>query len=505
MPKTLLTQANRRQNPFTEARVHRVGEILTLAHSSPARKVAGMSSYHSHVDNPQVVRTQGHTPQLWRGQSVIYFANVQAGFFDNEALSEQLNQEISGADSYGGRLIPLMGLLFQGGTNLLVLERAPDATLSAYFENTLGLQLPEVHLLSHKEYLHLKAALRHGKLETWSARLNVWRDHPASALDGYVTDNLIAPLAGLLGKRTLSSPEGSRSGNNKLLLHEHLQKSGLPVFETRLAAGPESVADCLKELAALGYHQAVVKSQIGASGIGLMKMSTQGPHEAVPGQFFHEGPCMVQGWVQEGLNGVTASYSPSVQMFLDQERVCLYDLTEQILSGESIHQGNESPPPYLEAFPELLEELFGQAAVAGQWLHQQGYRGTASVDFLVAALEEPSACQVYACEINARVTGATYPSVLARHYCPSGGWLMRNLKFVVPLQGATILELLSSHRHLFHPQREDGILPINFNLNSEGLVEKGQFLCLGPTSAACHAMLQRAEEDLPVDWEYARD
>lgn len=464
-----------------------------------------MSSSTLLVDGPQVVRTQGHTPQLWRGESVIYFANVLAGFFDNEALSEQLKREISGADSYGGRLLPIMGLLFKGGENLLVLERAPDAALSAYFENVLGLHLPEVHSLSHENYLALREALRNGALEVWADRLNVWRDQPATALDGYVTDDLIAPLARLLGKRTISSAEGSRAGNNKLLLHEHLQKSGLPVFETRLASASESVADCLAALAVLGYDHAVVKSQIGASGIGLMKMATQGPHEAVPEQFFHEGPCMVQGWVQEGQHGVTASYSPSVQMFLDQDRVCLYDLTEQILSRESIHQGNESPPPYLEAFPDLTEELFRQAGMAGRWLHQQGYRGTASVDFLVAALEEPGTCRVYACEINARVTGATYPSVLARHYCPRGGWLMRNLKFVEPLGGATILDLLSAHNHLFHPQREDGILPINFNLNSESLVEKGQFLCLGRTSADCHAMLHRAEEDLPVDWEYARD
>jgi len=464
-----------------------------------------MSSFSPLVDGPLVVRTRGHTPRLWRGESVIYFANVLAGFFDNEALSAQLKREISGADSYGGRLLPIMGLLFEGGNNLLVLERAPDAALAAYFESTLGLHLPQVHLLSHDEYLALRKALGAEEIGAWADRIKAWRDHAATALDGYVTDDLIAPLARCLGKRTLSTAEGSRAGNNKLRLHEHLQHSGLPVFETRLAASPESVAGCLAELAVLGYDQAVVKSQIGASGIGLMKMATEGPPEAVPELFFHEGPCMVQGWVREGLNGVSAIYSPSVQMFLDHERVCLYDLTEQILSGDSIHQGNESPPPYLQAFPDLTEELFSQAEVAGRWLHQQGYRGTASVDFLVAALEEPGACRVYACEINARVTGATYPSVLARHYLPSGGWLMRNLKFVEPLQGAAILELLSAHGHLFHPQRENGILPINFNLNPEGLVEKGQFLCLGRTSAECHAMLRRAEEDLPVDWEYARD
>jgi len=58
-----------------------------------------MSSFPPFVDGPLVVRTRGHTPRLWHGESVIYFANVLAGFFDNEALSEQLKREISGAVS----------------------------------------------------------------------------------------------------------------------------------------------------------------------------------------------------------------------------------------------------------------------------------------------------------------------------------------------------------------------------------------------------------------------
>lgn len=466
-----------------------------------------MNSSNNLPASPQVVQTHGQTPRLWQGRSAIFFANVLAGFFENEELAALLKKEISGADSYGGRLLPIMGLLFADGHNLLVLEREPDAALMEYFQKTLGLKLPEISLLTYDEYLDLGKALRSddpGALP-FSDRLRHWSDHLAESLDGYVTDESISALAQRLGKTTLSSAEGSKLGNNKLLLHQHLEKSGLPVFETRLAENPQDVARCLKELAALGYEAAVVKSQIGASGIGLMKLPTEGGGEAVPALFFYEGPCMVQGWMKPGIHGIAHVYSPSVQMFLDDETVYLYDMTEQILSQDSVHQGNESPPPYLAEFPGLHEELFHQASVAGVWLHEQGYRGTASVDFLVAALETPGAYRAYACEINARVTGATYPSILARHYLPQGGWLMRNLKLSIPLAGSTILKLLEDHRHLFHPERAGGILPINFNLTPDGLVEKGQFLCLGETPEECHAMLQRAEEDLPLDWEYVRD
>ncbi len=214
---------------------------------------------------------------------------------------------------------------------------------------------------------------------------------------------------------------------------------------------------------------------------------------------------MVQGWMSQARHGVIGIHSPSVQMFLNQESVYLYDLTEQILSDDSIHQGNESPPRYLDAFPGLMDELYRQAEVAGRWLHEQGYRGTASVDFLVTQFDQPGAYRVYGCEINARVTGATYPSVLARHYRPGCGWLMRNLKLIEPISGGAILQHLEVANHLFHPHKDRGILPISFNLASDGLVEKGQFLCLGKTSADCQRLLQRAEEDLPIDWEYVRD
>jgi hypothetical protein len=213
---------------------------------------------------------------------------------------------------------------------------------------------------------------------------------------------------------------------------------------------------------------------------------------------------LVQGWLECGRGGIKELTSPSVQMFLDDDAVTLFDLTEQILSENSVHQGNESPPPYLDAHPGLADELFGQAADAGAWLHRQGYRGTASIDFLVA-FDDAGGFIAYGCEINARVTGATYPSVLARHHLPHGGWLMRNLRMATPVPGGEILQMLDQHGHLFRPGAEPGILPINFNLGSDDLVTKGQFLCLGASSHDCHELLRAADADLPLRWGYDRD
>lgn len=453
---------------------------------------------------PEVIEALGRVPDFWRDRGVIFVANLMAMFFGNEEETGLLRREIAGADTYGGRLLPLIGLLFGGQANRLVLERQPDPLLGEYFARELGLRLPEVDVLSHADYLALGRALETGGGWPCEAMIRSWADAPAAFMDGFVTDGIIAGLARCLGKLTIASAAGSRRGNNKLLLHQHLERAGLPVFETRLAAAPAEVADCLRHLAARGYDHAVVKSQIGASGIGLVKLPTTATGAAVPALFFHEGPCLVQGWLRPGSHGVTRVMSPSVQLFLTDARVMLYDLTEQLLSGDSVHQGNESPPGYLAEFPGLERELLDQAAVAGVWLHQQGYRGTASVDFLVVALSG-GGFRVHACEINARVTGATYPAVLARHHLPSGAWLMRNLRLSAPLPSGVILDCLRRHGGLFRPGDEEGILPVNFNLAQDGLVTKGQFLFLGQDAGACRRLLNRAGGGLPLAWEFVRD
>ena len=212
---------------------------------------------------------------------------------------------------------------------------------------------------------------------------------------------------------------------------------------------------------------------------------------------------MVQAWLQPGEHGVEGILSPSVQIFVHDEAAYLYDVTEQILE-ESIHQGNESPPPYFPEIPGIERELTRQAGLAARWLHQQGYRGPASADFLVT-IGGDGGFTVYVCEINARVTGATYPSVLARHFHPQGAWRMRNFELAVPLEGEVLLEKLRTHGELFDPKLRTGILPVNFNLDPAGLVLKGQFLAIADELPACRRLLDIGRHDLPIAWNYTRD
>lgn len=447
-----------------------------------------------------VVASTDRLPAFWN-QNAAFVANLLGLFFGNKGQTRMLSDAVGEMDSYGGRLLPMIDLLYAGpDRNLLVLEREPDPALRRYFEETAGLTLPEVAILLHSEYEQIGRQLRAGQ-RVDSSILDTLRAHPAERIDGYVTDATLAGMAALAGMRTFSTVEGSRTGNNKWMLHEYLKGRGLPTPPTEIAARASEIGPCLDCLQQAGYESAVVKAPMGASGIGLIKVASLRDRSeidtSVPEHFFSEGPCLVQAWIQPGELGVSWVRSPSVQLFLNDTQVVIYGVTEQILSRDSVHEGNESPPPYLAGMADWLAELFAQAGEAGRWLHGRGYRGTASVDFLLVGRDDGGTC-AYVCELNARVTGATYPCVLAHHFNPDAAWLLRNLRLVEPVPGGDLMNLLGQSGGLFVPGVTDaGVFPVNFNTGADGLVHKGQFLFLAPSASGSRMLLETTQRNLP--------
>ncbi len=295
----------------------------------------------------EIKNISGQLPAFW-DRDVIFFANMLSIFYENHGELERLKQHIMGVETYGGRLIPIINLIFRGDNNLLVLERPPDQTLVRYFQEDLGLSLPNIVILSHSVYDSLIAHVDKLLHDEISPTLTTIHQHDAAWIDGFVSDNVLMNIAKALNKPTISSLDGSKRGNNKFLLHNHLSEKGLPVFDTIPAASPDDVHACISTLHNKGYKKAVVKAQIGASGIGMTSLSTNCDNtNSIPEHFFFEGPCMVQGWLDETVTNVRHLGSPSIQMFLNDSTVSLYDITEQILNADSVNEGNLAPPYYI--------------------------------------------------------------------------------------------------------------------------------------------------------------
>ncbi len=442
----------------------------------------------------------GELPIFWN-RSAVFFVNLHALFFGNDDLTKVMEREICGMPTYGGRVVSILNLIFRNKKNLVILEAPPDEALLEYVSNKLGISIPDIEVLPFKSYGSLKELITNNEVEPVIKKI---RRHSAEWVDGFVTDETLTAIADSTGKSTISSFEGSKKGNNKLLLHNHLEEKGLPVFDTFLASSAGEVISCFDKLYKTGYHEAVIKSQIGASGCGLEKHYTAcNTNSELPDYFFFEGPCLVQGWLDEKVKAVKHIGSPSVQMFLSDTELSLFDITEQFLSDRHVHEGNISPPPYFKRYPQIKEEMLSQAQVAGRWLHEQGYRGTGGVDFLT--VKRNGKVEVIVNEINARVTGATYPSVLARYFLPHKAWVMRNLKFEGALQGYQLLAKLDRNGLLFKKDMERGILPFNFNLNESGNVSKGQFLFLAPDTEECKKLLESIQNVFPSICKFDRD
>src|SRR5690606_29316443 len=113
--------------------------------------------------------------------------------------------------------------------------------------------------------------------------------------------------------------------------------------------------------------------------------------------------------------------------------------------------------------------------------------------------------EVRVCEINARITGATYPALLARFFRPRGAWLMRNVRFDQPSSGRIVLDALETACLLFRPETGRGILPINFNTGDDGRVVKGQFVAISRTAEDVRRLFSCVENLDSVLWEYDRD
>lgn len=423
---------------------------------------------------PFVQKIPGEMPKGW-DTSVVYFANLLSLFYGNEAEIEVLRNEVGSLETYGSRLLPVINLIFGGRDNVLILQRAPDAILPQYFKDQLKLTLPHIEILPHEQY-RLFGDQSHDDKELLKSFISKIKSLPAKRLDGYVTDLSLERLASKTGKQLMTGFTASHNGNNKVLLHQYLKNKDLLLFDTIIASDVAKVDEALAQFKKMGYKKAVIKSAVGASGIGMIKVDVNQPVD-VPEYLFFEGPVLVQGWLDGSVKGVQYIGSPSVQLFVKDDSISLYDVTEQILSKDSIHEGNVAPSVQLQGEEQVYQELLRQAEICGQWLFDLGYRGTASVDFHF--VKRNGCNEVRICEINARVTGATYPSMLARNFLPKGAWLMRNIRFDPLQKSQVILDVLNEEGLLFCQGKEKGVLPFNLNGTDCGHVNKGQFLFLG--------------------------
>ncbi|MFC1523642.1 hypothetical protein ACFL6N_02505 [Thermodesulfobacteriota bacterium] len=438
----------------------------------------------------------GKSPRLW-DKSVIFFANIDCIFFGDSEKTRAIIDNVAGFHGYGNRLIPVLGLLFRGNDNVLMVQEAPNKALLVFYSQVLGLKLPEIKVVE------MPPECVPGRIGYHPGLKEYILDHPADTMDGFVTDPDMEVVAANLGKELINSHQACKDANDKLLLNRFLKSAGLPRFDGGEAEFGKELHQRLDQLRAMGYQQAVVRASLGASGFGMHIIRLDETGAPFPHHLFPEGRVLVQGWIEEGVRGISRVSSPSVQFFCGDNGVQVFDLTDQLLSGRGVHEGNVSPPLSFSPDGMLQEELLRQTRLVTRWVADTGYRGTGSIDFLISTRADQT--RIHVCEVNARVTGATYPSLLALHFNPQGAWLMRNILFEPCMSGEEMFSYFERKAILFKPGEEQGIIPLNIITDQNGMIEKSQLLFLSSTSEQAWDLMTDFPSLLPVECVYDRD
>ena len=79
---------------------------------------------------PSLILAPGQLP-TFPGRNAVFIANLMGLFFGNEKQTELLAKEIGEVDSYGGRLVPILNLLFRAPDPMLSCSRASRMSHSA--------------------------------------------------------------------------------------------------------------------------------------------------------------------------------------------------------------------------------------------------------------------------------------------------------------------------------------------------------------------------------------
>ncbi len=215
-------------------------------------------------------------------------------------------------------------------------------------------------------------------------------------LINFSVDSRVEQLASAIGAECIVSSVVSNQANDKWLLKKFLSHADLPTIEGVYT----SDANVIREYFERKEHY-FFKSPHGVSGYGFWS-NQKNSLEDILSQY--NGIELIIERVIE------KESSPSIQFCIYEndgvKNAIIFGFTDQILEGWQHYLGNESPSIYFKENKEITRECLRQSEKIIEYIMSLGYVWFGGIDFMVSTEK-----QVYASEVNARFTGATYPAI----------------------------------------------------------------------------------------------
>lgn len=188
------------------------------------------------------------------------------------------------------------------------------------------------------------------------------------------------------------SKEVFTKANDKLLLKKFLQVSNLSTIEWVFTSDREVLQEYF-----LKKERFLFKDPLWVSWYGFWDNSENSLDELL--ENYGEKELIIEKFIQK-------ESSPSVQFFISEDKKSgiIFWITDQILENGKVYLGNKSPSIYVGN--SIWEKLVAQSEEIIEYIAKIWYTGFWGIDFIVDINGE-----IYATEVNARFTWATYPAV----------------------------------------------------------------------------------------------
>lgn len=184
------------------------------------------------------------------------------------------------------------------------------------------------------------------------------------------------------------------NANNKLLLKKYLIKAKLPTIDWFFTSD-------IKVLKSYFYKKDryLFKDPLWVSGYWFWDNKENTFEELEKNYAWKE--LIVEKFIEK-------ESSPSVQFFISEDRkdAVIFGITDQLLENWKIYLWNKSPSIYIKN--SVWDELLMQSVKIIEYIASLWYTWFAWIDFIVDIEKK-----VYATEVNARFTWATYPAIIA--------------------------------------------------------------------------------------------
>ncbi|MBW7954731.1 ATP-grasp domain-containing protein [Candidatus Gracilibacteria bacterium] len=218
------------------------------------------------------------------------------------------------------------------------------------------------------------------------------KKHNFKYLIPFFVDENMEKLSNILGIPLLVSKEIFEKANNKLMLKEFLISNNLPTLPGEITGDLEIILSYFNS-----KKRYLFKDPLGVSGYGFWDNKVNTIDELKTN--FKNKKLIIEEFIEK-------IGSPSVQFFINKEnnKSIIFGITDQILEDGKVYLGNTSPSIYLNG--SVGDELIKQSKEIIKYISSLGYVGFGGIDFIIDNKKN-----IFATEVNARFTGATYPAL----------------------------------------------------------------------------------------------